>query len=582
MSPQSYDTLIIGAGFGGIYQLQSLLHLHTQHTHTQNKPLSVHLLDEAPSPGGTWYWNKYPGAMSDTESYIYRYSWDKADLLTYPWPRHYLKQPDVLAYLEHIVRKHDLRRYMRFNLRLKGAVWDGGDGVWRATVVGVRRGVDARGEEVEVEAEKELITARYIVTALGLLSKKYFPDMKGMEGFGGKICHTAAWKGDIELRDKRVGVVGTGSTGVQVVTEIAKSVKSLTVFQRRAQYSVPSGDGPVDPEHRARLNKNYEAIMAQLQDSALAFGFAESTVRYESVPEPEREKIFEALWAQGNGFRFMFGGFCDIATSHVANEAACNFIRKKIGQIVKDPEKARLLKPTDRYARRPLCDGGYYEQFNRDNVHIVDVAKNPLSHFTEKALVTTDGKEHELDVVIFATGFDGVEGSYTKLHIRGVGGKTLNEHWTQNGPTSYLGVSVANFPNLFLVTGPQGPFCNVPPILETHVRFITYLIGQAESSRRAAAKVGRGGAAGCVIEAAAESEKEWVETCERTAAGSLFKETASWIFGRNIAGKREALRFYFGGLRNYNLVLKEVIEGELKGFKPLLQEGRGNKMGARL
>ncbi|KLJ10943.1 cyclohexanone monooxygenase [Blastomyces silverae] len=314
--------------------------------------------------------------------------------------------------------------------------------------------------------------------------------------------------------------------------------------------------------------------MAQLQNSFLGCGFEESTRAYESVPEAEREAIFEQLWEHGNGFRFMFGGFSDIVANPVANEAACAFIRKKIGEIVRDPEKARILMPTDRYARRPLCDSGYYEQFNRDNVHIVDVgAGNPISHFTEKGLVTQDGTENELDVVIFATGFDAVDGSYTRLQIRGVGGKTLQEHWAERGPTSYLGISVPNFPNLFMVAGPQGPFTNVPPAIETQVRFISFLIGKAELSRKVAAAAGAGGgSAGTVIEATAESEKMWMQRCQKIAKGSLFSGTPSWLFGSNLNGKKAGVRFYLGGLRSYNRALKRVAENGLRGFKPLVNE----------
>ncbi|KKZ68343.1 hypothetical protein EMCG_06019 [[Emmonsia] crescens] len=588
MPPQPlkyYDALIIGAGFGGIYQLHSLLNLHlnTQpQPQPQPQPLNIHLIDESPSIGGTWYWNRYPGAMSDTESFVYRYSWDKDDLRTYPWPRHYLKQPDVLAYLEHVVRKHDLRRYMSLNMRVKGAVWDGEAGVWRVTAVKVRRGVGGRGQggEGEVEGDEEgeeiLFVARYLVTALGLLSEKNYPDIHRMSDFGGTTCHTAAWRPDINLSNKRVGVIGTGSTGVQVITEIAGKVQSLTCFQRRAQYSVPSGDGPVSASYRAKINKDYDVIMENTQQSLVGFGFEESTRTYESVPEAEREGVFEHMWKRGNGFYFMFGGFSDISTSAVANEAACGFLRKKIGEIVRDPEKARMLMPTDRYARRPLCDSGYYEQFNRDNVHIVDVgAGNPLSHFTHKGLVTRDGTEHELDVVIFATGFDAIDGNYNRLQIRGVGGRMLQEHWAERGPTSYLGISVANFPNFFMITGPQGPFCNIPPVIETQVRFVSFLIGKAELSRKFAATstrtdAGRG-STGTIIEATVESEEEWMQRCERIADRSLFKGTSSWLFGSNVSGKKEAVRFFLGGLKNYNRVLRNVAEGRLRGFKPLVQ-----------
>ncbi|PGH08532.1 hypothetical protein GX51_01051 [Blastomyces parvus] len=584
-----YDTLIIGAGFSGIYQLHSALTQEPKQPpqppqkqqSQQQQPLTAHLIDEAPSVGGTWFWNRYPGALSDTESFVYRYSWDRDDLRTYPWPRRYLKQPEVRAYLEHVVRKHGLQKHMSLGVRMKGAVWDAGAGVWRVRAVKVkekREGEEVGEEEEEEEGEEMAFVARYVVTALGFLSRKNYPRIRGMGDFRGTMCHTAAWPDDLDLRDKRVGVIGTGATGVQLITEIAGTVKSLTCFQRRAQYTVPNGDGPVSAAQRAQINRDYDAIMASLPHTRLGCGFEESTVPYESVPAAEREAVFERLWAHGNGFHFLMAGFSDISISPVANEAACDFIRKKIGEIVRDPEKARILMPTDRYARRPLCDSGYYEQFNRDNVHIVDVgaAGSPISHFTESSLVTQDGTQHELDVVIFATGFDAVDGSYSRLHIRGVGGRTLQEHWAERGATTYLGISVPNFPNLFMVMGPQSPLTNVPATAEPQARFISFLIGEAERSRKVAAAAAAGagagaGSEGTVIEATADGERKWIQTCQRIADGTLWKESpSSWVFGNNVSGKKEGVRLFLGGLKNYLHALDAAAENGLRGFKPLL------------
>ncbi|KAL2383235.1 hypothetical protein RJZ90_002809 [Blastomyces dermatitidis] len=306
-----------------------------------------------------------------------------------------------------------------------------------------------------------------------------------MGDFRGTLCHTAAWPVDLDVRDKRVGLIGTG------------------------------GDGPVSASHRAKINRDYDAIMAQVQNSLFGCGFEESTRAYESVPEAEREAIFEQLWEHGNGFHFMFGGFSDISTNPVANEAACTFIRKKIGEIVHGPEKARILMPTDRV-----------------NVHIVDVgAGNPISHFAERGLVTQDG---------------------TELQIRGVGGKTLQEHWAKGGPTSYLGISVPNFPNLFVIAGPQ-----------------------AELSRKVAAAAGTGGGSAGTVTAMAESEKMWMQTFQKIAEGSLFSGTASWLFGSNVSGTKSGVRFYLAGLRSYIQVLKMVAEKDFRGFKSLVKGSSG-------
>ncbi|OAL37680.1 hypothetical protein AYO20_03187 [Fonsecaea nubica] len=533
------DALLVGAGFGGIYQLHRL----------RQMGLSARVIEMASDIGGTWYWNRYPGAMSDTESFVYRFSWDKEDLQTWPWSHHYVKQPEVQAYLKHVAERHDLRKDMQFNTELLSAVWNDTSRYWQVEL--------STGESLKV---------RYLITALGLLSKPNYPDIPGIDSFKGQKVHTANWPQGLDVTGKRVGIIGCGSTGVQVITDIAPRVKSLTCFQRHPQYSVPSGDRPVDPAYRAWVNENYDAIFDQVRNSIVGFGFVESTIPFKSVTSPEeREHIFETLWKAGNGFRFMFGGFCDIATDREANEAACEFIRKKIRQIVKDPEKARKLQPHDYYARRPLCDGGYFEQFNRDNVDVVALQETPITRITEQGVETSDGKLYELDVLVFATGFDAVEGNYNRIRIRGRDDISLKEYWDPTGPTSYLGVSVPNFPNLLMITGPQGPFTNLPPALEAHVELISRLVERAETLRKSNPE----SAPVPLIEATPEAEKEWGLECERVAEGSLFKETASWIFGRNIPGKKYAMRFYFGGLKLFYGHIQRVIDNGYIGFKDL-------------
>ncbi|KAH8778061.1 cyclohexanone monooxygenase [Hyaloscypha finlandica] len=529
------DALIVGAGFGGIYQLYALRQLG----------LSVQVIDLAGDVGGTWYWNRYPGAMSDTESFVYRFTWDKEDLQTYPWTHHYIQGPDVLQYLEHVVERHDLRKHMAFNTELLSAEWSEPEKLWNVDVsTGIRYKV------------------KYLITALGLLSRQNYPDIPGIDTFKGLKCHTAAWDDRIELKDKRVGVIGCGSTGVQVITAIAKTVKELVCFSRHPQYSVPSGDRPVTPEYRQMVNANYDKIIDQVRNSAYGFGFQESTRSFNEFTPEEREAIFEELWKQGNGFRFLGGGFNDIATNRVANAAACEFIRKKIQQIVRDPEKARKLTPHDHYARRPLCGGGYYEQFNRDNVSIVDLLETPITCITPNGIKTSDGVEHDLEIIIFATGFDAIDGNYTRINIRGRNDKTLKEHWGA-GPTSYLGTNIAHFPNLFMVTGPQGPFCNIPAAIETHVEFITATIQQAE-------KVTAQSATQAVVETTEQAEHDWNKICEGAVEGSLFKETASWIFGSNVPGKPYALRFFFGGLKRFREEIQKVVQDNYRGYEPFI------------
>ncbi|KAB2573139.1 Baeyer-Villiger monooxygenase [Lasiodiplodia theobromae] len=536
---QHFDAVIIGAGLGGIYQLNELLKLG----------LSVKVIEVAPDIGGTWYWNRYPGAMSDTESFVYRYSWDKEDLQTYPWPNHYVHQPEVLEYMQHVVRKYDLRKYMQFNTEMLSADWDDDANLWRIAT-----------------STAETFLARYFVPALGVLSKRNLPDIPGIDSFKGTLTHSFAWPADLDVTDKRVGIIGCGSTGVQIVTAIAPKVKSLTSFIRHPQYSVPANNRPVSPEYRRWVNENYDAIWEQLRNSFVGFGFVESTRPVFSVPEDERERIFEELWERGNGFRFMFEGFGDIAADKKANEEACRFIIKKIHQIVKDPEKARKLTPREPLARRPICDSGYFEQFNRPNIDIVDIMANPINSITPTGIQTSDGTLHELDVIVFATGFDAVDGSYTRVCIRGRNGETLKDRWADSGPTSYMGSFAAGFPNMFMVFGPQSAFCSLPPMLEAAVEYITAAIKRAEELRRE-----RGGEA-ALVEATEEAEKGWAQTCEEVSAGSLFRQENSWIFGANIPGKPLACRFYFGGLKSYRDQMRDVIEGGWRGFKPFVSE----------
>jgi cyclohexanone monooxygenase len=532
------DALVVGAGFGGLYQLYTL----------RNLGLSVKVIDQAGGVGGTWYWNRYPGAMSDSESFVYRYTWDREDLRTYPWDHHYLKGPEIRQYLEHVVNKHDLRKDIQLDTELLSADWDAQENVWRVET-----------------SSNEVFVARYLITALGLLSTANLPQLPGLSDFEGQIYHTSRWKDDIDLHGKRVGIIGNGSTGVQVITEVSSYVKSLVSFQRHPQYSVPSGNRPVKPEYRKWVNDNYDDIMDSLPKTATCFGFTESTTSYSSVEPEKREEVFQKLWDQGNAFRFMFGGFSDLGSNKEANEATCNFVKSKISQIVKDPEKARKLMPREPYARRPLCDHGYYAQFNRSNVDLVNLQDTPIDRVTATGIRTTDGMLYEFDVLIMATGFDAVEGSYTRRRFRGRSGETLSDHW-KSGPKSYLGCFVPGFPNLLMISGPQGPFTNIPPQVETQAQIHAKLIQQAEELR-ADGKVS-------VIEAIPEAEADWGRHCTEIANGTLFPSVKSWIFADVPGATGPIPRFFMGGLAKYREALDAVIQGDCDGFVAPLGNGR--------
>lgn len=524
--PADYDAVVIGAGFGGIYALHKL---------RNEQGLNVRAFEKGGGIGGTWYFNRYPGAKSDTEGFVYRYSFDKDLLQDYDWPTRYLEQEHILEYLNHVVDRFDLRRDIQLNTEVTGAEYDEDRDVWVVRT--------SAGEEY---------TARYVVNALGLLAKTNIPDLPGRDSFAGTMVHTNAWPDDLDITGKRVGVIGTGSTGSQFIVAAAKVAGHLTVFQRSPQYCVPSGNGPVDRAEVEKTKENFDAIWDQVRNSVVAFGFEESAIEAASVSEEERTRIFQENWDKGNGFRFMFGTFADIATNPEANEAAAAFIRSKIAEIVEDPETARKLTPTDLYAKRPLCNEGFYETFNRANVSLVSLKETPIEQITPRGVRTADGIEHKLDVLVFATGFDAVDGNYRSMDLRGRGGKHINEHW-EDAPTSYLGVTTANFPNMFMILGPNGPFTNLPPSIETQVEFIADLIQDAERKGR-------------VVEATAEAEDGWTATCNEIAHMTLFPKADSWIFGANIPGKKKTVMFFMGGLVNYRAALGDVQSGDYKGF----------------
>lgn len=521
------DALVIGAGFAGIYMLHKL---------RNELGLTVRVFDKADGVGGTWYWNRYPGAAADVDSIVYRYSFDEELLREWNWKTRYAPQPEILAYLEHVVDRHDLREDIQLGSAVESLAFDEESGLWTARTDG--------GEE---------FTARYVVGALGPLSSANFPDIEGRDTFAGPLVHTGSWPEDLDITGKRVGVVGTGSTGSQFICAAAPAATHLTVFQRSAQYVVPSGDGPLSDAYLDEYRETCGEIWDQVFNSRVGCGFKESETPAASVSPAERERVFQESWEAGNGFRFMFGTFSDIVFNPVANDAAASFIKSKITQIVRDPETARKLVPTDYYAKRPICNSGYYETFNRDNVSLVSTKENPIVRITPAGVITEDGTEHELDVLVFATGYDAMEGSYNRIAVQGREGKTLRESWGDT-PSSFLGLATHGFPNLFMVFGPNSVFCNLPPGIETQVEWISEMIGSAQ--RRGVTR----------IETTAAAEDEWTGMCREMAEQSLFAQTDSWIFGTNIPGRKRRTLFYFGGIGNYRQKLREVAAADYEGF----------------
>lgn len=517
-----YDAVVVGAGFGGLYSVYKL---------RDEQGLNVLGFDSAGDVGGTWYWNRYPGAVSDTESYVYRYSFSGELLQKGRWKSRYLTQPEILDYMNEVADHYDLRRSFQFGTKVTATHFDDAMGLWKVTT-----------------DKGQTVTAKYLITGLGLLSAVNKPNFKGIDSFKGQIMHTGAWAQDANLEGKRVGVIGTGSTGVQVIIATAPIAKHLTVFQRSAQYVVPIGNTPQSAEVIADQKANYDDIWKQVKSSVVAFGFEESTIPAETASEEVRNAVFEAAWQRGGGFYFMFGTFCDIATSQIANDAAANFIKKKITQIVKDPVLAKTLTPKDIYAKRPLCGNNYYDVYNRDNVTLADVKADPIAEFTPNGIRLQSGAEHELDVVIFATGFDAVDGNYTRIDMRGRNGVTMREKW-KDGPLGYLGMMETDFPNFFMILGPNGPFTNLPPSIETQVEWIAETIEMMEAKGSSS------------IEPTEAARDEWVGLCRTIADMTLFPKAESWIFGANSPGKKNVVMFYMAGLGNYRNAIGAVKDG---------------------
>ena len=474
--------------------------------------------------------------MSDTESYLFRFSWDKDDLQTYPWKNRYLYQPEIFTYLNHVIDRHDLRQYMQFNTEMKSASWDEAQCRWIITCT-----------------SGEVFSAKYLISAIGGLSEPKFPDIQGIDTFKGTLVHTQDWPADLDLKGAKVGVIGNGSTGVQLMTAVAPIVKHLVSFQRSPQYSVPSGQQRATKEYRQRINENYDDIYEDVWNSGGGYNLEEVKRPMSDFSAEERKRTFDRLWEQGNAFRFFLSGFGDIATNLESNKETCKYIHSRIDEIVQDPEKARILKPTDLYNRRPLCDSGYYQIFNRDNVTLVYLRENPLSAIVPEGIRMADGTTHELDVIVVATGFDVFEGAYARTTIQGRGGALMSDHW-KGGPSTFAGIAMGEFPNCFTVFGPQGPFANGPSVIEVEVNFIMELIKHAEQRTHP------------VIEVDRSAETQWRSLCEKEFEGSLFKAPGSWIFGQNIPGREPSPNWYFPGLKGYLNMVKSQMEHGFPAF----------------
>jgi cation diffusion facilitator CzcD-associated flavoprotein CzcO len=529
-----FDAVVIGAGFSGIYMLKSL---------RDKLGLKVRVYEAGEAVGGTWYWNRYPGARCDSEAYIYCFTWDKQLLQEWEWSERYPEQPEILRYLEHVVKRHDLKRDMQFNTRVTGAEFDESANLWTVHT--------DKGEQV---------TARYLIAAVGTLSTQNIPQFKGLENFRGKWYHTSRFpKAGVDFTAKRVAVVGTGATGVQAIAEISQQAKQLTVFQRTANYCVPARNGKVDPELTAARKADYDGVIERIRDSFFGqehYFIPKSAL--EATPE-EREREFDRMWDSG-GFAFWLGNYQDMFFSQEANDLCADYLKRKIRTIVKDPVLAEKLIPKGYpygTKRQPL-DTNYYDTFNKYNVLLVDAQTDgPIEEITEKG-IRAGGKEYEFDIIVFATGFDALTGPLKNLNLKGRSGRTLDEVWA-DGPHTYLGISIAGFPNLFTITGPQSPsvLSNMPVSIEQHVEWITDCI---DAMRRTGKTV---------IEATPQAQKQWIDHVNEVAGRTLMTKANSWYMGANIPGKPRVFLPYLGpqGVGGYRKTCDEVAAKGYEGFE---------------
>jgi len=533
-SPQSarpLDAVIVGAGFAGLYQL---------HVLRDRLGLSALVLEAGEGIGGTWYWNRYPGARCDSESYYYSYSFSKELEQEWEWTERYPEQPEIMRYLNHVADRFGLRRDIQLGTRVTGAQFDAAAGRWLVSTAG-----------------RAQYSAQFLITAVGCLSTANVPDIKGLNSFKGRWYHTGRWPHEgVDFAGQRVGLIGTGSTGIQAAPVIAEAAAHLTVFQRTANYSVPARNGPMAPEHQRQIKADYANIRQKSRMSTNGHPFDLSPQSALDPTPEEREALYEAAWERG-GLRFR-ATFSDILSNQAANETASEFIRAKIRAIVKEPAVAERLTPLDHpfATKRPPIDTNYFETFNRDNVLLADVRATPIQEVTPAGVRTTQA-EYGLDIIVFATGFDAMTGPLLAMDIQGEGGASLRQAWSA-GPRTYLGLQTAGFPNLFTITGPGSPsvLTNMPTAIEQHVDWIADCIAYMRERG-----LGR-------IEATRAASDQWVGHVDDAANATLLPmASSSWYLGANVPGKPRVFMPYAGGMAKYAAICRQVASDGYSGFQ---------------
>ena len=526
-APPDYDAVVVGAGFSGLYMLHRLREIG----------LSVRVLERGGGVGGTWYWNRYPGARCDGDSVEYSYQFSDALQDEWRWTERNASQPEILRYLEHVADRFDLRRDISFETTVTEARFDEAAGCWRiATDDGMR------------------LSATYCIMATGCLSAVNRPAFEGLERFEGAWYHTGAWPHEpVSFAGQHVGIIGTGSSAIQSIPLIAAEAKHLTVFQRQPNYTIPARNGPLDEAEYAAFRADYGEHRRRAKTTPTGSMWAVNPATCAEMTPEERRREMEARWQKG-GLSY-YGVFADLLVDAEANNIATEFIRSKIRAEVNDPELAALLSPNSYMGCKRIClDTDYYATFNRPNVTLVDISDAPIEEITRTGLCT-GGREYVLDTIVFAIGFDAMTGPLLRIDIRGRDGRTLRSKWA-DGPRTYLGLAVEGFPNLFTVTGPTSPsvLTSMVPTIEQHVEWISDCIANARACGRPR------------IEATREAEDRWMDHHEEVAAETLFPSCNSWYVGANVPGKPRTVTPYTGGMPTYMEKCEAVVANGYEGF----------------
>ncbi len=523
-----YDAIVVGAGFAGLYMLHKLREIG----------LSARVFEAGSGVGGTWFWNRYPGARCDVYSMEYCYSFDEQLQRDWVWTERYPAQAEILKYIEHVADRFDLRGDIQFDTRVTAAHFDEANGIWR----------------VETE-EGATATARFCIMASGALSASRKPDFEGLDDFGGTWYHTGQWPHEpVDFTGQRVAVVGTGSSGIQVTPMIAQQATHLTIFQRTPNFSIPAWNHALSDAEQENWKRHaaHHRATAKASKSGALYQYSQRGAF--EVSDEERQREFDARWMHG-GANFTHA-FNDLFKNKAANDLAADYVRGKIKEIVQNPDVAAKLTPTDHAigTKRICVDTDYYATFNRDNVALVDARAAPIERITKTGIETTEGY-YPLDSIVFATGYDAVTGALTRIDIRGRAGVSLKDKW-RDGPKTYLGIMVAGFPNLFTLTGPGSPsiLTNVVMSIEQHVEWVgdclTYMACKGSQ----------------LIEADEQAEEDWVEHVREVANGTLHVQANSWYMGANIPGKPRVMLPYVGGLGVYTRICDEVVADGYRGF----------------